>query len=123
MVLITLIYNDKGKENRYRLTERPNDFKHLKKLCTNKLGESLMKDCDYVLHYKHLKILLDKENLSLGNYYKNVDKVEIHIIKKVNRVMLKLDEIWNIVEGSLIRKGDLENMSLNKNWPEIRDKR
>ena len=63
MVLITLIYNDKGKENRYHFAERPKGFKQLKKLCTNKLGESIVKDCDYVVFYKHVRVVLDKEDL------------------------------------------------------------
>lgn len=128
MVLITLVYNLKGADLSLLLSETPKQVKHLKQVCTQRLGEDVTLDCNYILFSKNSKIDLDRDDLFLTEYYKQ-PKIEIHLIKNLDRVTKSLDQKWGIIQASdllakkpkkdtLLQKDDLETsdpINLDKN--------
>jgi len=111
-MIVTLVYNDKGQEYRKVLPDKPKDIKQLKKLCSQILGESLTLDCDYILYFKKLKIELDKDDLTLSDYYQGVDKIEIHISHKSKRPFL--EKTMNIIQASMCIGESLNDPDLVK---------
>jgi hypothetical protein len=122
MVSITLVYNLKGTDLTLLLLETPTQVKHLKQLCTQKLGEDVTLDCNYILFSKNSKIDLDRDDLFLTEYYKQA-KIEIHLVKNLDRVTKSLDQKWGIIQASdllaekpkkdiLSQKDDLETPDL-----------